>query len=103
TEQSEVPAQAPENQHDAEQNEELTASELRGYIRKAPLTRQTVGFYTIFSEVYVTVFGIAVLLAISFSLVSKIRDTYLEDSAKSGPNLLIQPLTPIVSVNIAWA
>lgn len=103
-----APAQHPAEQHateqpPAEQSEELTAAELRGYIRKAPLTRQTVGFYTIFSEVYVTVFGIAVLLAISFSLVSKIRDTYLEDSAKGGANLLIQPLTPIVSVNIAWA
>lgn len=90
-------------QHAAEQREELTASELRGYIRKAPLTRQTVGFYTIFSEIYVTVLGIAVLLAISFSLVAQIRGSYLEDSAKGGPNPLILPLTPIVSVNIAWA
>ncbi|NYE96154.1 hypothetical protein FHU41_002404 [Psychromicrobium silvestre] len=88
--------------HPANEEDELSASELRRYIRNAPLSRQTVGFFSLFGEVYTTVFGIAVLLVASYSLVGNIRSSYLAGASASDSHL-VQQLDPLVPGPVAWA
>ncbi|AJT42502.1 DUF6297 family protein [Psychromicrobium lacuslunae] len=98
---SEPIAEAPLS-HNAEQHDELSAGELRRYIRNAPLSRQTVGFSSLFGEIYTTVFGIVVLLVAAYSLIANIRSSYLSDHAGSA-NQLVRQLDPLVPGQLAWA
>ncbi|WP_394940634.1 DUF6297 family protein [Psychromicrobium sp. YIM B11713] len=87
--------------------DELSAAELRKYLREAPLSRQTVGFGSLFGEIYTTVFGIVVLLVASYSLVGGIRTSYLSSQVAGNQptetNLLIRQLDPLVPGPVAWA